>query len=123
MAARGVATGRADLRLQNLLPVAATLLALHAGSAVPQESAPFSTARVAAGAALYETYCARCHGVDMVEPGDGFFDLRTFPPEQQSRFMNSVSNGKNSMPPWRAVLSPEDIANLFAYVVSGGSTD
>lgn len=33
--------------------------------------------------------------------------------------MNSVSNGKNSMPPWKSVLSQEQIGNLFAYVVAG----
>ena len=81
--------------------------------------ARFTAAQIAAGAILYEDNCARCHGVEMVDPGGGFFDLRTFPPAQRSRFMNSVANGKNSMPPWRSVLSQEDIGNLFAYVVAG----
>ena len=55
----------------------------------------------------------------MVEIGGSFFDLRTFPPKQRTRFLTSVSNGKNSMPPWRGMLSPEDIGNLWAYVVAG----
>lgn len=55
----------------------------------------------------------------MVEQGGGFFDLRTFPPAQRSRFFNSVSNGKNNMPPWRSVLTQEQIGNIFAYVVAG----
>ena len=64
-------------------------------------------------------HCAQCHGQRMVDPGGGFFDLRTFPPDRKARFVNSVSNGKNSMPPWRSVLSPEDIDNVWAYVVAG----
>ena len=83
--------------------------------------ARFSTAQIAAGASLYENNCARCHGVGMVDAEAGFFDLRSFPPEQRSRFMNSVANGKNSMPPWRSVLTQEEIGNLFAYVVAGGN--
>jgi mono/diheme cytochrome c family protein len=79
----------------------------------------FTPAQIAAGAELYEANCAMCHGEHMVDPGGGFFDLRTFPPEQKARFVNSVSNGKNNMPPWRGVLKPEDIDSLFAYVVAG----
>ena len=60
-----------------------------------------------------------CHGEHMADPGGGYFDLRTFPPDQKARFVNSVTNGKNNMPPWRSVLSAEDIDSLFAYVVAG----
>ena len=82
----------------------------------PLETATSNTKQIALGADLYAAYCARCHGTDMIEPGDGYFDLRTFPAEQRSRFVDSVTNGKGSMPPWRSILSPTDIDNLFAYV-------
>lgn len=88
-----------------------------AGTIEPVADETSDAARIAAGAELYADYCARCHGVGMVDPGDGFFDLRTFPADQRSRFVEVVSNGKNSMPPWRAVLSPEEILSVFAYVV------
>ncbi len=78
----------------------------------------FTAKQVAAGTALYDSFCARCHGAGMVDPGDGFYDLRTFPADERGRFIESVSNGKNSMPPWRAVLSPEEIESLFAYVIA-----
>lgn len=81
--------------------------------------ASFSNEQIAAGTKLYVEHCAVCHGPDMVEQGGGFFDLRTFPPAQRSRFMQSVSAGKNGMPPWRGVLTEEQIGNLFAYVVAG----
>lgn len=79
----------------------------------------FPPEQILAGAKLYSANCAVCHGARMVEEGGGFFDLRTFPPVQRSRFMHSVSNGKNSMPPWKSVLSQDEIGSLFAYVIAG----
>ena len=46
-------------------------------------------------------------------PG-GSFDLRTFPPQQYTRFANSVSKGKNNMPPWGDLLQPADVEALWA---------
>jgi mono/diheme cytochrome c family protein len=95
------------------------LLNSVAPAAVFSEAQMTSTEeQVAAGTALYDSFCARCHGAGMVDPGDGFYDLRTFPADERGRFIESVSNGKNSMPPWRAVLSPEEIESLFAYVIA-----
>jgi hypothetical protein len=51
-------------------------------------------------------------------PG-GSFDLRAFPREQYARFANSVSKGKNNMPPWGEVLQSGDLEALWAYVVAG----
>jgi mono/diheme cytochrome c family protein len=111
------------MKQQNILrrgALAAGVLAACAASAQPADpAAAFPPEQVVAGAKLYAANCAVCHGPNMVEPGGGFFDLRTFPPAQRSRFFNSVSNGKNSMPPWKSVLSQDDIGNLFAYVVAG----
>jgi mono/diheme cytochrome c family protein len=86
------------------------------------EVASFQAEQIKAGSKLYADNCAVCHGQKMVDSGGGFFDLRTFPPKQRPRFINSVSNGKNSMPPWKSVLSQEQIGNLFAYVVVGEKT-
>jgi len=90
---------------------------LSAQASAPEENSSF--AKTALGAALYEENCARCHGTEMLDPSGSFFDLRTFPADQRSRFMNSVANGKNSMPPWRSVLSKEEIGSLFDYVIAG----
>ncbi len=54
----------------------------------------------------------------MADP-QGAFDLRTFPHDQHSRFVSSVTNGKNSMPPWGGLLKPVEIEDLWAYVVAG----
>ena len=47
------------------------------------------------------------------------FNLREFPKDQRSRFINSVTNGKNAMPPWRGQLKPDDIEALWSYVSTG----
>jgi mono/diheme cytochrome c family protein len=111
------------LNSTTILRTTALAFALCASSSpVLAEDAPrdgFTPEQIAKGTKLYANNCAVCHGPNMVETNGGFFDLRTFPPAQRSRFMNSVSNGKNSMPPWKSVLSQDDIGDLFAYVVAG----
>ena len=78
----------------------------------------FSAKQISAGAAIFARNCSPCHGAHMADP-EGAFDLRTFPHDQHSRFVNSVTNGKNSMPPWGGLLKPEEIEELWAYVVAG----
>jgi mono/diheme cytochrome c family protein len=77
---------------------------------------------VAEGRALYAHHCSHCHGFNMVNPGTVAYDLRQFPHDQKSRFVSSVTNGKNGrMPQWGDVLSREEIDKLWAYVETGGS--
>lgn len=73
---------------------------------------------VAGGQRMYRDYCQRCHGMNMVSPGGAFFDLRKFPVDQKSRFVNSVVHGKRAMPAWGGVLKPDEIDSLWAYVSS-----
>ena len=112
------------MTLFKLLPmrmlISIGISALFCAPTLAQDETPtFTPVQIAAGAKLFSDNCAICHGPRMNEPGGGFFDLKTFPPKQRPRFMNSVTNGKNSMPPWRNVLSQEQIGNLFAYVIAG----
>ena len=78
----------------------------------------FSAKQISAGAAIFARNCSPCHGAHMADP-QGAFDLRTFPHDQHARFVSSVTNGKNSMPPWGGLLKPEEIEDLWAYVVAG----
>ena len=82
------------------------------------EASGFSAEQVRAGAAIFARNCSPCHGARMADP-QGAFDLRTFPHDQHTRFVGSVTEGKNSMPPWRGLLKPEEIEALWAYVVAG----
>jgi mono/diheme cytochrome c family protein len=77
-------------------------------------------AEFAKGEALYDSICSHCHGPHMVNPGNASFDLRKFPHDDRARFFHSVRNGKNSMPPWKDVLKPDEIEALWAYVRTGG---
>lgn len=70
------------------------------------------------GQGMYKAYCQKCHGLQMVTPGGGFFDLRTFPLDDKARFFSSVTNGKRAMPAWGALFKPGDIEALWAYVAS-----
>ena len=73
--------------------------------------------KVAAGAAVYANYCANCHGEQLLNTsGGGIFDLRRLRPDEHSRFVNSVLNGKSQMPPWRGVLSLEQIEFIWTYI-------
>ena len=73
------------------------------------------------GRRAYRDYCQKCHGLNMVTSGGGFFDLRTFPQDQKPRFVSSVTNGKRAMPAWGSVLKSEEIDWLWTYVLSVGS--
>lgn len=82
------------------------------------ETPSVSPEQIKKGAEMYAHHCSGCHGARMADP-EGAFDLRKFPPDQHDRFVNSVTKGKNSMPPWGDLLKPDDIEALWAYVVAG----
>ena len=91
-------------------------------TAVPA-AADDAAANLPNGRALYARHCSHCHGFNMVTPGTVAFDLRRFPRDQKPRFVESVTQGRNNrMPPWRDVLTPEQIDALWAYVSTGGKS-
>jgi mono/diheme cytochrome c family protein len=96
----------------------ALVFACATASAQTPKPQKFPAKQIRAGAEIFARNCSPCHGAHMADP-EGAFDLRTFPHDQHSRFVNSVTNGKNSMPPWGGVFKPEDIEALWAYVVAG----
>ena len=97
-------------------PIAAVfLLALSPACAIAQD---FPPEQIKAGAELYAVNCSPCHGARMQEPGAAF-NLRKFPPDQRERFVNSVTRGKNQMPPWGDFFKPEQLEALWAYVMAG----
>lgn len=115
-AAGGPWSGQAPSRPQVLIDPNAPEASQPATAPLPQDPQ-----MVAGGRKLYVDLCQRCHGLNMVSSGAGFFDLRGFPPDQKQRFVDSVSNGKRAMPAWGGLLKPADIDLLWAYVATGGS--
>ena len=92
------------------------VLVFAAANAAAQEQ--FAPEQIKRGAAIYTQNCSACHGPQMADP-QGAFDLRTFPPAEKSRFLNSVSKGKNQMPPWGDLFNAGEIEALWAYVMAG----
>ncbi len=100
--------------------VAAFALAFACATRVAQglESEGVAEEQIHAGAEIYERHCSPCHGSRM-QDAQGAFDLRKFPADQKSRFVTSVTKGKNTMPPWGDLLKPADLDALWAYVMTG----
>jgi mono/diheme cytochrome c family protein len=90
---------------------------MRAGIPAAAEGA-FKPEQAAAGAELYAVNCAPCHGARMLDPGAAF-DLRKFPRDQKQRFVDSVTRGKNQMPPWGDFFKLEQLDQLWAYVMAG----
>jgi mono/diheme cytochrome c family protein len=72
-------------------------------------------AKIAAGETVYNTYCATCHGDNLVSSGQTF-DLRRLTADARPRFENSVLKGKGQMPPWQGVLSSDELDQLWHYI-------
>jgi mono/diheme cytochrome c family protein len=74
------------------------------------------------GKALYAHHCSHCHGFNMVNSGSIAYDLRQFPHTDKARFVRSVTEGKNGrMPQWGDLLKPQEIDEIWAYVMTGGA--
>jgi len=72
---------------------------------------------IAVGEKTYQQHCAACHGAQMKNPQWGF-DLGKFPRDSKIRFIDSVTYGKNAMPPWEDVLSKDQLEALWSYLQS-----
>ena len=107
-------------QLANLSGIVMAMLFAYSGvsGAQTEDAKNFPAEQVNAGSKIYAQTCAPCHGVRMADP-EGAFDLRKFPRDGHDRFITSVTKGKNSMPPWGSLLSPEEIESLWAYVMAG----
>jgi mono/diheme cytochrome c family protein len=104
-------------RTGGAMMVALIAAMLTAGGAAAQEAA-FAPEQIKAGAQIFARNCSPCHGPRMRDP-ESAFDLRKFPHDEHDRFVSSVTNGKNQMPPWGDLLKPEQIEALWAYVLAG----
>ena len=72
---------------------------------------------IEAGAQVYQTHCAECHGEKLVNTGSTF-DLRRLRADERPRFDKATTEGKGQMPAWGGVLSAEEFDQLWAYVRS-----
>ena len=87
-----------------------------ATAALAQEPLP-DRAKIEAGETVYSTYCAPCHGDQLVSTGQ-FPNLQRLTPADRAKFDSTVRDGRNQMPPWRGVVSDEQIDQIWAYIRS-----
>ena len=71
--------------------------------------------KAARGERIYDTYCQTCHGDALVSSGQTF-DLRRLRKDERPRFENAVQNGKGQMPPWKGVVSVEEMDLIWHYI-------
>jgi len=98
--------------------ISITILFLTSFQSQANAQEAFTKEFIEKGRSIYSQNCSPCHGPQMADP-QGAFDLRIFQPEQKNRFLNSVTNGKNSMPPWGGLFNKVEIESLWAYVMAG----
>lgn len=88
---------------------------------------------IAAGQAIYDTKCAACHGADLSAtlagaplPGVALNDAEWKYGSEPLDIMNIVTNGSpdvtKGMIAWSSQLSPSEIAQVVAYVLSHQSS-
>lgn len=103
-------SSRVPKRSVSCVSVVAACVVASAAPAAAQDQA-----KIEAGEAVYNDYCFTCHGEKLVSSGQTF-DLRRLTAGDRARFENSVLSGKNQMPPWRGVLSGEQIELLWQFI-------
>lgn len=89
----------------------AGLMFCIAASALAQDGAA-----IEAGEQVYEQHCASCHGEKLRSAG-AMPDLRDLP-DDRARFDKVVLEGRNQMPAWEGIVSPQELEQLWAYVRS-----
>ena len=103
--------------MRNVLMAAVVAVAMFA-------AAPPALAQnlVEDGAYTYFQNCAICHGLELQSSG-ATFDLRELRANEKPRFLNSVLNGKDEMPPWKDMLDMEEINSIWAYIRANAYKD
>jgi len=101
------------MRLREGLVLGAVAVGLVAG----RPALAADTAKAEEGEQVYENYCVNCHGEGLHNTSGGVtFDLRKLRPDEHDRFINSVTNGKKDMPPWKGVLDRDKMEAVWAYI-------
>jgi cytochrome c oxidase cbb3-type subunit 3 len=75
------------------------------------------TGVAARGAGIFEHNCQACHGA-MAIGGMGPKLVKTPILKHEELFLEMVLHGRGAMPAWSSVLSPQDIADIHAWLVT-----
>lgn len=86
-------------------------------ASIAQDAGHPDPVKAEAGERVYGDYCQTCHGDNLVSSGQNF-DLRRLRPEDRKRYETSVQNGKGQMPPWKGVVSDEQMDAIWHFIMS-----
>jgi quinohemoprotein ethanol dehydrogenase len=92
-------------------------LAAVAAATASTPCAAQDSAAIEAGEQVYEEHCQSCHGEKLRSAGV-VPDLRDLGEKDRGKFDEMVMNGRNQMPAWQGIVSPEALDQLWAYVRS-----
>ena len=90
---------------------------------IGQPGAAASDARMAKGKQIFIKHCVGCHGAE--GKGDGYKLLGPDPADltasttkkkSDAALLNTIHEGKSSMPSWKVRLSEQDSRNVLAYI-------
>ena len=90
-------------------------------SAVDASAMVFTDEAIAAGAEIYQVNCVACHGADMQGPiGPSLMDAEWLHGGSPFEIRATVADGvlTKGMPNWEALLGPEAVNRVTAYVIS-----
>ena len=100
-----------------------TILGMGQPAASGQSGVDPSAARTEKGRKIFIKHCAGCHGVE--GKGDGYKLLGSDPanltaPAMKKKsdtvLLNTIHEGKSSMPSWNVRLSEQDSRDVLAYI-------
>ncbi|MGF1722959.1 cytochrome c [Vibrio kyushuensis] len=87
---------------------------------------PFVLANESNGEKNYQSLCATCHGElghgdglaasSLAEAPSNIYSGLTSWFETEDELIDTVLNGNEGMPAWGAVLSEEDVKEIFSYI-------
>jgi len=88
--------------------------------AVGRESGLDTAAAAFDAKAIYDAKCVKCHGADgkgikSLEPPD-FTDAKWQASRTNTKLINSINNGKDTMPAFKDAISPADVRALVQLI-------
>ncbi len=102
---------------------ALSAMSSEAGKPVDKVSATaYSPANVKAGQEVFMKRCFACHSVAEGEMRLGpslYHEMQGKPPKKTAaQAREQILNGKNKMPPFKDILTPEEVDHVIAYLHS-----
>jgi mono/diheme cytochrome c family protein len=100
------------------LTLALFIIACGSGDSATTESSSSSSTAASEpaidGKQIYKSYCLACHGLYGDMGASGAFNLQTSEITMDER-VEVITNGRNVMTPFKAILSPDEIQAVAEY--------